>query len=82
MPESRQSAYSACFQEHGDYLKPDRSQGSPPDRFVLDLLSACMMSNGYRLNADGKEICGSPRTLTANCFAASDPTTWLRSLLD
>jgi len=82
VPESRQGAYSACFREHEGYLKPDRPQGSPPDRFVLDVLSMCMMSKGYRLNADGKEICSSPRTLTSECFTAGGPATWLRSLLD
>ena len=82
VPESRRAAYSACFHEHRAYLNTDRPQGSPPDAFILDLLSVCMMSKGYKLNAEGSDACKTPRSMTANCFKAALPTTWLRSLID
>lgn len=82
VPESRRSAYSACLHEHGAYLNSDRPQGAPPEGFVLDLLSVCMMSKGYTLNAQGGNACKSLRALTENGFTAGVPTTWLRSLID
>jgi hypothetical protein len=76
---SKAEIYAACHGDIAHYLEP-RPQGSPPDSFLLKVIATCMMSYGFTLEEPAPAACGSPRTMTGECFRVGQPIVRLITL--
>jgi hypothetical protein len=79
--DQKQIAFSTCHTEHLATYVERRPQERPPDEFLLRALSLCMMSHGYRLEADDP-ACATATTVGSSCFGAATPLTWARELFE